>query len=72
MCVQEYLSVVEQVQDPAWFSAGTEMGAQQCLLDGLNQSKIQPGSSQGARCGLRSVFWGLEQRQDPALFSAGT
>ena len=52
--------VLEQGQDPAWFSAGTEMWAQECL-SGLNEARTQPGSVHGARCGLRSIWRGHEQ-----------
>ena len=42
------------------------------LVGALKMCRIQPGSWQGWRCGLRSVSWGHNQRQDPAWFSAGT
>ena len=72
MLAQEYLSQVEQLQDPAWFSAGTEMCDRDVhsglFAGGLNKAR----NRLRVRRRLRSVGWGLEEVQDPAWFSAGT
>jgi len=34
----------------------------------LNKGRTLAGSGQGVRCGIRSVFWGIEQEQDRPNF----
>ena len=34
----------------------------------LNKGRTLAGSGQGVRCGIRSVFWGIEQEQDKPNF----
>ena len=57
MLAQEYLSQVEQLQDPAWFSAGTEMCDRDVhsglFAGGLNKARNQSESqTQAQECWL--------------------
>ena len=68
-----------QRQDPAWFSAGSEIphlcsGAESELWapDCLPGAVIRPGTNLRVSCRLRSVGRGLEQALDTDWFSAGT
>ena len=42
------------------------------FVRGLNKGRIQPGSVQGPRGGLRRICRGFEQAQDPAWFNAAS
>ena len=64
--------MLERGQNPAWLNDGAEIWYQVCLSGAWKKGRIQPGSAQGLRCGLRRICRGFEQGQDPAHFNAAS
>ena len=60
-----------QGKNPAWFSPGREMRAQQCL-SGLEHGRNPAWLRAGREMRAQEYLSGLEQGQDPAWFKAGS